>query len=248
MVTTSILCINISLSKISRIIKYYIKCLSDFYERFLNKEKYKYGNKLEFRHTKENFEEKDQELLNIISNGNLAYELIRPQNFYFKWYIKMISKKMVATLLRFMPVLILAFLLPEPFKMTLPYSISNFIIFVISLFLGLLLVSSLNLIVHILTMFTLDGKGSITMYGVVAETFMGSIVPLPFLPIWMQKIGNFLPFKYIGDFPFRIYSNSITLSYGYKLLIGSFIWIIIINLIGLFISKIALRKAVIQGG
>lgn len=192
--------------------------------------------------------QKDQELLDIISNGNLAYELIRPQNFYFKWYIKMISKKMVATLLRFMPVLILAFLLPEPFKMTLPYSIPNFIIFVISLFLGLLLVSSLNLIVHILTMFTLDGKGSITMYGVVAETFMGSIVPLPFLPIWMQKIGNFLPFKYIGDFPFRIYSNSITLSYGYKLLIGSFIWIIILNLIGLFISKIALRKAVIQGG
>ena len=37
--------------------------------------------------------QKDQELLDIISNGNLAYELIRPQNFYFKWYIKMISKK-----------------------------------------------------------------------------------------------------------------------------------------------------------
>ena len=34
---------------------YKLKCLSDFYERFLNKEKYKYGNKLEFRHTKEIF-------------------------------------------------------------------------------------------------------------------------------------------------------------------------------------------------
>ena len=46
------------------------------------------------KHTKDK-KIKDQELLDIISNGNLAYELIRPQNFYFKWYIKMISKNIV---------------------------------------------------------------------------------------------------------------------------------------------------------
>ena len=32
---------------------------------------------------------KEQELLDAITNGNLAYEIIRPQNFYFKYYIKM---------------------------------------------------------------------------------------------------------------------------------------------------------------
>lgn len=191
---------------------------------------------------------KDQELTNIITNGNLAYELVRPQNFYLKWYIKMISQKLVSTLLRFIPVLIIAFILPYPLKLTLPYSLTNFIIFIISLFLGLLLITSLNLIVHILIIFTLDSTGLLTIYGVIAETFMGSIVPLPFLPIWMQKIANYLPFKYICDFPFRIYSNSITLSNGYKLLIGSFIWIIIINILGYLISKLALRKVVIQGG
>ena len=41
--------------------------------------------------------EKDQELLNMISNGNLAYELIRPQNFFIKFYIKMIAQKAVST-------------------------------------------------------------------------------------------------------------------------------------------------------
>lgn len=37
--------------------------------------------------------DRENELLDMIKNGNLAYELIRPQNFYLKWYIKMLSKK-----------------------------------------------------------------------------------------------------------------------------------------------------------
>ena len=43
---------------------------------------------------------KDHELLEMIMNGNLAYELIRPQNFYFKFYIKLIANRMVAAFLR----------------------------------------------------------------------------------------------------------------------------------------------------
>jgi len=72
--------------------------------------------------------ERDQELLEMIKNGNLAYELIRPQNFFMKFYIKMIAKKTVATLLRSIPVLIFAFILPEPLGISMPNSIIHFII------------------------------------------------------------------------------------------------------------------------
>ena len=61
--------------------------------------------------------DRETELLNTIKNGNLAYELVRPQDFYFKWYIKMLSKRLVTILLRFMPLLILATLLPYPFHL-----------------------------------------------------------------------------------------------------------------------------------
>ncbi len=103
--------------------------------------------------------DRETELLNTIKNGNLAYELVRPQDFYFKWYIKMLSKRLVTILLRFMPLLILATLLPYPFHLSSPYSVGNLIIFIIALILGLFLVTSLNLLMHILTMFTLDEKG-----------------------------------------------------------------------------------------
>lgn len=192
--------------------------------------------------------EKDNELLSIIKNGNLAYELIRPQNFYFKWYIKMLSKKIVATLLRFSPIIILGLILPYPFHLSLPISLENFIIFILAIILSSLLITSLCLFIHILTIFTLDEKGFINLYSTIAELFMGAIVPIPFFPIWMQKISSLLPFRYITDFPFRIYSGSIPITEGYTMLLISFIWITISITTGYIISNIALKKAVIQGG
>ena len=192
--------------------------------------------------------DRESELLSMIKNGNLAYELIRPQDFYFKWYIKMLAKRLVAVLLRFVPLIILAILLPYPFHLSTPYSINNFIMFIVALTLGFFLVTSSNLLMHILTMFTLDEKGTMITYSVIAEIFMGGTIPIPFFPTWLKHIAEFLPFRFIGDFPFRIYSNSIPLEEGYILIIGSIIWIIITISLGYLISRVSLRKAVIQGG
>lgn len=192
--------------------------------------------------------DRENELLSMIKNGNLAYELVRPQDFYFKWYIKMLSKRLVAVLLRFIPLLILANILPYPFHLSIPYSVGNLVMFITSLLLGLFLVTSLNLLMHILTMFTLDEKGTLITYNVIAEILTGSVIPIPFFPKWLKHLAEHLPFRFTGDFPFRIYSNSIPLEEGYILIISSIIWIIITILIGYLISRVSLRKAVIQGG
>ena len=191
---------------------------------------------------------KDQELLNMIKNGNLAYELIRPQNFYLKYYIKLISNRIVAAFLRSIPILVIGIILPEPYKLTMPSNIESFIIFVIALILSLLLVTALSMIMHILTIFFLDSRGITTAYNVVVDLFMGGIVPIPFFPKLLQKIAYVLPFRYISDFPYRVYSGDIAIAEGKTLLLGSFIWIIIIVFIGVMLSKYILKRAVIQGG
>lgn len=191
---------------------------------------------------------KDHELLEMIKNGNLAYELIRPQNFYFKFYIKLIANRMVAAFLRSIPILVIGFLLPEPYKLSMPNSIGSLIIFVLALILSCLLVTALSMIMHIITMYFLDARGISSAYNVVTDLFMGGIVPLPFFPNWLSKIAYKLPFRYISDFPYRVYSGDISVLTGKNMLIGSFVWIIIILVIGLILSKHALKKAVIQGG
>lgn len=191
---------------------------------------------------------KDQELLNMIKNGDLSYELIRPQNFYLKFYIKMLAERVVASLLRCMPIIIIGLLLPFPYKLSLPPTIGSFVLFIFALIFSCLLVTALSLIVHIITIFTLDSKGIISTYSMIAEVFMGVVIPLPFLPAWMIKISNFLPFRFIGDFPYRVYSGNISIFDGKLLLFQSGLWIIITVFLGYLLSKFVLKRAVIQGG
>ena len=63
---------------------------------------------------------KDKDFLSMIKNGNVAYELCRPINFYSKWYITMYATRIANVTLRFLPVILIAFLLPRPYNMTLP--------------------------------------------------------------------------------------------------------------------------------
>lgn len=191
---------------------------------------------------------KDPELVKIIKDGNICYEIIKPQNFFIKRLIKSIANSYMSTLLRFAPVILFAFLIPAPYRMSAPASISSFIIFLIGILLAGLLNCTLITIVHILVMFTVDSRGLFAIYGTIADFFMGGLIPLTMLPVGLQKIAYHLPFRYIQDFPLRVYSGNISVSEGISLLGGSIIWIIILIIVGLLINKLALKKAVVNGG
>lgn len=192
--------------------------------------------------------EKDKELLDMIRTGNLAYELIRPQNFYIKWYVKLYAKKVVAFLTKSWPIFLICYFLPEPYRLFLPASWEAFFLFAVALIIASFLITGLSILFHMITIYTIDEKGVLTFLCATTEVFMGSIIPLPFFPNWLQKIAYALPFRYINDFPYRTYTGSIPLSEGYQLLFQALMWTIIIILIGYFLSKHALKKAVIQGG
>lgn len=191
---------------------------------------------------------RDSELLNKIQNGNLAYDLIRPQNFYLKYYIKMFSNRVSSTILRCLPIIIIGSILPYPYHLSAPSSSSSLIIFIISIIFACFLATSFSLIIHLITMYTIDSRGIISLYTMIAEVFMGIVIPLPFLPKFMMKIANILPFKYLADYPYRIYSGDIIIGDGLISLLSSFIWIIVSTIIGYLLTKNALKKAVIQGG
>ncbi|MBR5662811.1 MAG: ABC-2 family transporter protein [Bacilli bacterium] len=191
---------------------------------------------------------KDSELLNMIKDGNLAYEIIRPQDFYFKFYIKLYAHRLISVMLRFFPIVIVSVLLPKPYNLGAPTSIGAFIIFLVILVLSSFLITALSILVHLLTIFTIDSRGVFSFYAVIGELFMGGIVPIPFLPKILRIIAYILPFRFLSDFPYRIYMGDISISSGINLIPINILWIIVIVLIGYMVSKIALRKAVIQGG
>ena len=191
---------------------------------------------------------KDKEILNMIKNGNVAYELCRPQDLYSMWFFKIFGERLSNVTLRFIPVLLVALILPPPYRLDLSITLIRFLIFLISFILSSILMVSLVLLYHVICLFTLDEKGIVNIFMIVSDILSGLVLPIPFFPIWLQNISNILPFRYVSDFPFRLYVGNIPLEEGLVGIIVQIIWTIILIIIGRLITKKALNKAVIQGG
>ena len=101
---------------------------------------------------------------------------------------------------------------------------------------------------HLITFFTMDEKGIISFLMVFGEIFSGGTVPIVFFPKFMQFIAKLLPFQYICDLPFRIYSGNISINESISVLIGGLIWSVVMIIFGYLLSRKALKNASVQGG
>lgn len=191
---------------------------------------------------------RDTELIDLIISGNIAYELTRPTNLYNFWYAKLIAQRLSGALLRCFPILIVAFLLPYPYKFSLPQSLAVFILFFITLVLGLLLIVSISMLIYISIFYTMSGVGSLLIFGVLGEFLSGLVIPVPLMPETLKKIVYVLPFRYTSDLPFRIYAGNISLKEGLFSIVIQLVWLALIIFLGKAWMKKALKRIVVQGG
>jgi ABC-2 type transport system permease protein len=191
---------------------------------------------------------RDNELFDLITSGNIAYELCRPCELYGYWYAKLLAQRLSSAFLRCFPILIVSFFLPKPYNMTLPPSPTSFLLFLSALLLGLLLLVAISMFLYISVFVTVSPMGSLLLFGVLGEFFAGLIIPVPLMPAWLQKIANVLPFRWTADFPFRVYSGHIP---PHDAIIGIIIQLIYLAglvLLGRTALNGVLKKAVVQGG
>lgn len=71
---------------------YRVKSLPEFYDRFMEKEKYKYGAKLEFVHTKEKFAKEDQKLLDFVLKYSEIVKYANESSTGYDYYTKRIGE------------------------------------------------------------------------------------------------------------------------------------------------------------
>ncbi len=191
---------------------------------------------------------RDSELFKLIREGNIAYELARPKDLYFLWYFKILGERLANVTLRFLPMLVATSLLPEPYNLKAPETATCLILFILSLFIATLLVTAITTLYPTLTMLTLNEKGIVNIFIIVAEILSGVIVPIPFFPTLLKNISKFLPFQYISDLSFRLYVGNIGIKDGIKGIIIQLVWLLILITIGKIIMKKNLKRVVVQGG
>ena len=59
---------------------------------------------------------RDNEIFQLITSGNVAYELCRPCGLYSFWYAKLLGQRLSSATLRCFPILLIVFFLPKPFR------------------------------------------------------------------------------------------------------------------------------------
>lgn len=191
---------------------------------------------------------RDGELFSLITTGNIAYELCRPCGIYGFWYARLIAQRLSGALLRCSPILIIAFLLPEPYGLSVPAGIPAFVLFSVTLTLGLLVLVSISMFIYISVFVTMSPVGSLLMIGVLGEFFAGMIIPIPLMPLWLQKIAYLLPFRLASDLPFRVYSGNIPANEALMSIVIQIIWLAVLVLSGRLLLGKALKRVVVQGG
>lgn len=191
---------------------------------------------------------RDNELFDLITTGNIAYELCRPCGIYGFWYAKLLAQRLSSAFLRSFPILIVAFLLPQPYRMTLPANLTTFLLFISSIILGLLLLVAISMFIYISVFITMSPVGSLLMFSVIGEFFAGLTIPIPLMPTWMQNIAYMLPFRFTADFPFRVYSGHIPQDEALIGILFQLAWLVVLVLLGRLAFQKALQRVVVQGG
>lgn len=191
---------------------------------------------------------RDNELFQLITTGNIAYELCRPSEIYDFWYAKLLAQRLASAMLRSFPILVVAFLLPYPYRISLPPDLSTLFIFMATLIIGLLILVSISMLIYISVFITMSPVGSLLIFGVAGEFFAGMVIPIPLMPSWLQNIVKLLPFHLTADFPFRVYSGHIPKDEALTGILIQIIWLVMLVILGKFAMKKALRRVVVQGG
>lgn len=190
----------------------------------------------------------DNELFQMVVTGNVAYELCRPLDLYRHWFCRTLALRLSRTVLRCLPILLVAALLPAPYGLSLPASPLAGLLFVLSALFGALVVASYNMLIYASAFYTTNANGMRAILSSLSDLLAGDLIPLPFFPDAIRPIVELLPFAAMGNTPYRIYSGDIAGLDAVQALSLQLFWLIAMTLLGQWMIRHAMRRVAVQGG
>lgn len=187
----------------------------------------------------------DGDVRQMIRTGAVAYEMVRPVDLYGFWYARAIADRLGPTLLRAVPMMIVAALFlglkpPPNWQCAAAWCAATA---------GAVLISAaITTLMTISLLWTTAGDGIARLTPPIVFFLSGMILPLVFLPAAVQPIVNALPFRDIVDVPFRLYMGHIPISQWSAIFAQELAWIVVLIGLGRLMFAQGLSKLVVQGG
>jgi ABC-2 type transport system permease protein len=138
-----------------------------------------------------------------ILSGDLVIDLLRPISLFRSELAHAVALRLVGILLEFVPNIFLYSLIIFPSFIT-PLSLIRFFIIIIFAF---VLYYMISFLIGLLAFIVKNNMTVIALKEVVITALGGVFIPLEFLPGGLNRVLDFLPFKYIFYWPIQVFLN-----------------------------------------
>lgn len=185
----------------------------------------------------------DQQISEEVKDGSIAYTLVRPYNYLVYHFFNGLGETAVR--------IALIFLLGLPLVVyyagwpTIPLTAVPAVLLVG--FLGLTLDFCMASGIGLLAFVTEDTFSFRLIYQKLIFILGGLLIPVDFLPVWLQRIARALPFSYTTYAPARLFVDFSLARFG-ALLLGQLFWIGVMGTLLFLQYRWATRRLAVNGG
>ncbi|MCQ2577353.1 MAG: ABC-2 family transporter protein [Treponema sp.] len=180
-----------------------------------------------------------------INDGSIANELLKPIDYRKILLAQTLAQIVFKFLSNFLPTLIITSII---FGILPPVSLQNFLIYLVSMFLGFCVLWSISLIIQMTAFWIINVWSISTIKNVFVKVLAGTMLPLYFMPEPVLKIIAFTPFDSIYHIPLQIYLGTVDYYTILFSMLKQIVWIAILYSVSLYMWHRGSKKLVIQGG
>ncbi|MFF5444460.1 ABC transporter permease [Streptomyces sp. NPDC012888] len=187
-----------------------------------------------------------EELQERIRTGDIAVDLYRPADLQLWWLAADLGRAAFQLLGRGVVPLLAGAL---AFPLALPSAPGRWLLFLVSVLLGLVVGFALRFLVGLAGFWLMDGSGINMVSTVVMIAFSGVLLPLTVFPGWFGELLRALPWSAVLQVPLDVllgrHSGS---GSAVRALVFQLGWALALLGVGRLVQSAATRKVVVQGG
>jgi ABC-2 type transport system permease protein len=179
------------------------------------------------------------------SSGIVSIDFIRPVNLKLCAIFDSLGTALFNLIVFAIPMVIMGSFV---WGFVLPTYLYQLLIFIPSLFMAIVLYSTMEYIMGLTAFWTKTNFHISWIVGSFMTLFSGSHIPLWFYPQPIRVVADFLPFKYFIFEPINIFLGKVTSDQALNIILFQMMWLLILLAIERIMWHYAQRVVTIQGG
>lgn len=187
----------------------------------------------------------DYYLPSCIQSGSIATELLLPVSIHGRMLANNMGSALFQLIFHFVPAVAVSAL---AIGIAAPTGPLGLLLFFLSALLGYGVLWSISFVVQMVSFWLINIWSIVTIKNAVIKVLSGSMIPLWFMPDWMQGVIRFTPFSFIYFMPVQIYLGQMSLPEILRSFLIQLFWIAVLFSGGMLLWKKGQKKLVVQGG